>query len=123
MGVLKALRWKDVAGALLLLVILFVQLPLLPVIALIPPLDTLLKNRWSHYFLSAPVIKFTLGFSSDLAFAMIMAFVPRWWFVWEAFEPFRLAPVAMLTAWSTSSLLWELRQLVRACDASPPTTS
>ena len=108
----RGCRWildQGLLGRVLLLALLLVQLPLLVPVALYPELEGRLKTS-RLYLLNAPIIKFTCSFLSDLAFALALTFIPRWNMLSQEREPLLLEPVILLTLWSASSMVWELRQ-------------
>ena len=101
---------------MLLLQLLF----LLPLVALVPPLDGLLRDRWEntdmfafsyslpklgYYLLHIPAVKFGLECSADLALALALTFIPA--------ADLATAPVApLLLVWVGSGLLWEACQVM-----------
>ena len=98
--------------------ILLLQLPLLPVVALVPPSERVLRYKdWQEwaadaeeersfpfpYLLHLPVIKFWLAASFDLALALLFTLLPQ--------DKMRTAPaLPFLLVWVTSGLLWEAKQ-------------
>ena len=112
-GDLVNLGWAWIPALLLLLLqLLFV----LPLVALVPPLDRLLRDRinkakakndthWSRwgYLLRLPVVKFGLECAADLALALALTIIPA--------ADLGTAPIgSLLLAWVGSGLLWEARQ-------------
>ena len=73
--------FKEVAKAVIeytgLVALLFVQLPLVFLVALWPPLDHLLKRSSRFYLLGSPLVKFSIAFISDVAFAWVVTFSDR----------------------------------------------
>ena len=68
---------SEAARVVLIVVLLVVQLPLLLPAAFYPPLEDVLgRRRW--YLLKAPVVKFGLAFTMDMAFAAFVTFTPNW---------------------------------------------
>ncbi len=88
------------------IVVLLVQLPLLIVVAIVPPLEDRLK-RHDFYMLSAPFARFTTAYIFDLIFAAALTFATR-----QQLERSNLLWTLLL--WASSMLLWELQQLARA---------
>eukprot|EP00964_Phaeocystis_antarctica_P064787 scaffold39015_cov72-Phaeocystis_antarctica.AAC.5 len=98
----------------LLLQLLFV----LPLVALMPALESWLDERLGDaYFLGLPVVKFGLECSADLALALALTVIPA--------ADLATAPVApLLLGWIGSGLLWEVCQLMglRSSDAKSQLT-
>lgn len=78
---------------------------LLPIVALAPPLDPILRRKFPlAYVVDAPVVKFYLETVSDVAFAVVLTAVPS-----EALGGYPAAPI--LLAWVVAGLYWELKSL------------
>ena len=123
-GQLVDLGWAWVPA---LLVLLLQLLFLLPLVALVPPLDSLLRNlakdtnmfaftsnlpEQSYYLLPLPVVKFGLECTADLALALALTLIPA--------TDLATAPIApLLWVWVGSGLLWEGRQLIRSGSEAP----
>ena len=106
-GDLVNLGWAWIPALLVLLLqLLFV----LPLVALVPPLDRLLRDllndtHWSRcgYLLRLPVVKFGLECAADLALALALTLIPA--------ADLGTAPIgSLLLAWVGTGLLWEARQ-------------
>ena len=137
-GDLVGLGWAWVlAPILLLLQLLFI----LPLVALVPPLDSLLGGLSANYLLSCddtgdvptglrrlayynlryyllrlPVVKFGLECAADLALAFTLTLIPA--------TDLATAPVApLLLVWGGSGLLWEGRQLISSGSDAPSSWS
>ena len=90
-----------VAYAVLLL-LLAVQLPLVLLIAIAPPLERIFRRKLGRfYLLSAPIVKFGIAFTFDLAFAAILTFTHHTGFGGNI--------GILVLLWSSASVLWEVR--------------
>ena len=111
-----------------LLLLLIVQLPLLLIVAVAPPIDLFFQRRsgkYLKYLLHAPVIKFALALISDTILAAVVTFLPRAWFAWESdvlsavtqsifgAETRNGAVMIGLGLWASATLLWEVRQCLK----------
>ena len=84
---------------------LLTQLPLLIVVAIVPPLEEQLK-RYEFYMLSTPIVRFSTAFVFDLIFASALTVASR-----AQLESNALFRTLLL--WAISMVLWELQQLAR----------
>ena len=106
------------AWVVVLIIALLQLLFLLPLVALVPPLEPWLTKKLdlgdgnSLYLLRAPVVKFYLGCAADLALALALTFIPAADLATAPFAP-------LLFVWIGSGLLWEGGQLMASSsDAS-----
>jgi len=91
----------------MLVLIVLVNLLLLPVIALVPPLERVLKGRTVYgkqvYVLQLPLVKFYLGFTAQLSLALIFTLLP-------ATIMHSTTAVSLLLLWMASGIVWEAKQ-------------
>ena len=94
---------KYLHNRLELLLLVLANLPFLPVVALVPPLDRLLMNTHA-YCLHLPLVKFFLEFASDLALALTFTLLP-------AATIHNATAVSLLLLWVVSGIIWEAKQV------------
>ena len=105
----SAFQWNALQWSMLFMLLLLQLFFILPLVALVPPLEPwLIKTLDVYanlYFLRLPVVKFGLECAADLALALAFTLIPA--------ANLATAPVApLLLVWVGSELLWEARQLM-----------
>ena len=92
--------------------IVLLNLLLLPVVALVPPLERVLKvktvscwgtHRKQVYVLQRPLVKFYLGVTAQLCLALIFTLLP-------ATTMHSTTTVSLLLLWMASGIVWEAKQ-------------
>eukprot|EP00964_Phaeocystis_antarctica_P158527 scaffold129219_cov66-Phaeocystis_antarctica.AAC.1 len=104
----KVFSFGGLCRRIMLVLILLVNLLLLPVVALVPPLERMLKGKTVYgkqvYVLQLPFVKFYLGFTAQLSLALIFTLLP-------ATIMHSTTAVSLLLLWMASGIVWEAKQV------------